>query len=108
MNPIVVIFAVTLLAVPAGIHPTFPPPRDHRRPDLSIPKAHPGPVTLVAYTGDGRLLASAGPDRAVRLWHARPGDPTAGTLARTLEGHGAGGRRAGRTGAARPAGGAGR
>jgi uncharacterized protein len=89
--PIVVNFAaflaVTLLAVPAGIHPTFPPPRDHRRPDLSIPRAHPGPVTLVAYTGDGRLLASAGPDRAVRLWHARPGDPTAGTLARTLEGH---------------------
>ena len=44
-------------------------------------------MTLVAYTGDGRLLASAGADRAVRLWHARPGDLTAGKLAQTLDGH---------------------
>ena len=75
------------LRVPLSIDTTFPPPRDHRRPDLSIEKAHPGPVTLVAYTGDGRLLASAGADRAVRLWHARPGDLTAGKLAQTLDGH---------------------
>jgi uncharacterized protein len=80
------ILTTLLLGAPApAIHDTFPPPRDHRRPDLTIAKGHPGPVTLVAYTGDGRLLASVGPDRVVRLWHARPGDPTAGTLARALE-----------------------
>jgi type 1 glutamine amidotransferase len=89
VNSIAAMLAATVLgaAVPAGIHPTFPPPRDHRRPDLAIEKAHPGPVTLVAYTGDGRMLASAGRDRAVRLWHARPGDLTAGKLAQTLDGH---------------------
>ena len=81
MNTIVLI--TLLLAAPApAIDDTFPPLRDRRRPDLTIAKA--GPVTLAAYTGDGRLLASAA-DRVVKLWHARPGDPSAGTLARTLE-----------------------
>lgn len=36
---------------------------------------HHGRVTAVAATADGRVLATAGMDRAIRLWDAQTGDP---------------------------------
>src|SRR5438128_11491018 len=44
---------------------------------------HSGPVTSVAYSPDGALLASASEDTTIRLWN-----PARGELIRTLTGHG--------------------
>jgi WD40 repeat protein len=40
------------------------------------------PITCIAFSGDGKLLASGGRDRTIKLWYAETGQ-----LAKTLTGH---------------------
>ncbi|KAL5040787.1 hypothetical protein BDW71DRAFT_212785 [Aspergillus fruticulosus] len=51
-------------------------------PELQTLEGHSDAVLSVAFSTDGRLLASGSSDRTIKLW-----DPTTGSLQHTLEGH---------------------
>ncbi|MBC8003019.1 MAG: hypothetical protein H7X97_10575 [Opitutaceae bacterium] len=49
---------------------------------LRVLAGHAGPVELVSFSSDGRLLATASSDNTVKLW-----DPQSGNLRQTISGH---------------------
>ncbi|KAF7133640.1 hypothetical protein CNMCM5793_004948 [Aspergillus hiratsukae] len=56
-------------------------------PDLQTLEGHSGWVQSVAFSADGRLLASGSNDETIKLWDPSTGDPSTGALKHTLEGH---------------------
>ncbi len=60
------------------------PDKPSARPELVLQIGHTGKVNAVAFSPDGKTLASSGDDRTVKLW-----DTQTGELKRTLIGHGA-------------------
>ncbi len=51
-------------------------------PEIRIPMGHSGSVYALAWSPDGKRLASGGTDALVKVW-----DPAAGALLRTIAGH---------------------
>jgi len=93
---IAMLLALTPLAVEAqssSVSSPIPGARvesknDHNRQDTSVPAkifletGHTGPIKALAFSPDGRWLASAGQDRTVKVW-----DVTRFRVIRTLTGH---------------------
>ncbi len=53
-----------------------------QRPELVVQTGHSGGVAGVAFSSDGKLLASAGGDNTIKLWEV-----STGTELRTFRGH---------------------
>jgi WD40 repeat protein len=70
---------LTLWCISAGLicFPSFA-----QKPELVVETGHSGPVYSVAFSPDGRILASAGQDHAIKLW-----DVASGSELRALAGH---------------------
>ena len=68
------------LATPAVCRQTLPSLAS--KPQIVVQTGHTGAVMSVAFSPDGKTLASGGWDNTIKLW-----DIAAGTLARTLTGH---------------------
>jgi WD40 repeat protein len=69
------------------IETTFPTAGELRRPDRTLAPASAGPVSAIAYTPDGRMLAAAGHDNVIVLRDARTGEQGTGDVIRAFEGH---------------------
>ncbi|HMV47507.1 MAG TPA: hypothetical protein PLD20_11350 [Blastocatellia bacterium] len=65
------------------VHPTpTPSPTPTATPELHFEYGHSGEVNLLAFSLDGRMIASGSADETIKLW-----DVTTGKLIRTLEGN---------------------
>jgi WD40 repeat protein len=56
---------------------------DQARPELALQLGHGGAVNDIAFSPDGKTLASGSDDETIRLWDAQTGE-----LKRTLSGQG--------------------
>jgi WD40 repeat protein/uncharacterized caspase-like protein len=85
-GPVVAITPPQATVAPAPAtprHPTAPPEAGGAGPEVVLPIGHSADINSIAFSRDGRLLASAGEDTKVILW-----DPAAGVELRGLVGHG--------------------
>ena len=69
------------------IEPTFPPPDETRQADRVHRRVHPGAVSVLAYSPDGRMVATGGRDGVVRVFVARTGENDTGAELARLTGH---------------------
>ena len=53
-----------------------------QKPELAVQTGHAAQVLTLAYTKDGKLLASGSVDNTIKFW-----DPSSGNELRTLKGH---------------------
>jgi WD40 repeat protein len=79
--------AVLLALIPSSLHraPTRFAPDDSGEPLLTLETAHSDQVTALAFTADGRWLASASRDRSIKIWDVAAGRVTATLLGHTKE-----------------------